>query len=235
LEAETQAFSEQEYPLNHPNAKAFKPAGQFMLARLNLCRGIMKSIDGMPYSDAWDFWQKVEANWKFKLLSRANQRAKEPNHTKEQTNARNRQFKQKLLSKENPYQKEQDPHLFIAIAFSLKLADYRSENFSEQFLVECWNPFVKAWKKYIASQEKGITLDNGQRAEFKTRRLEEDNLVAMTGGRKKVAIYPLNSKNISGRGRKKSKNNPYTTSFSATLPAEWADDIELKDTEDISE
>ena len=36
LEAETQAFSEQEYPLNHLIAQALKPAGRVMLARLNI-------------------------------------------------------------------------------------------------------------------------------------------------------------------------------------------------------
>ena len=233
LEAETQTFAEQSYPLNHPISEAFKPAGKLMLARLNLCRGIMKSVDKMPYSDAWDFWQQVEANWKSKILSRANQRANQPNHTKGQTNERNRQFKQKLLNRENPYQQEQDPHLFIAIDASLKLADYRSECFSEDFLTGYWNPFVKAWKIFISSQERGIELDNKQRTETKTRRLEGDNLVAVTGARKKKAIYPPNSKNISGRGRKKSENNSCTTRFSATLPAEWSDDLELNDTEDI--
>lgn len=156
LEAETQAFTEQDYPLNHPIAKAFKPAGRVMLARLNLCRGIMKSVDGMLYSDAWDFWQKVETNWKSKISNRANQRANEPNHTKGQTNKRNRQFKLKLLNRKNPYLKEQDFHLFIAIDASLKLADYRSENFSEDFLIYCWNPFVNAWKTFISSQENRI-------------------------------------------------------------------------------
>lgn len=233
LEAETEAFSDQEYPLNHPIAKAFKPTGELMLARLNLCRGIMKSVDKMPYSDAWDFWQKVEVNWKSKILYRANQRAKESNHTKGKTNDQNRQFKNKLLQKENPYKKDTDPYLFDAIALSLKLADYRSENFSENFLNDYWNPFVEAWKIFLTSQEKGVELDNGVRAETKTRRLEGDNLVATTGARKKKAIYPHNSTNISGRGRKKSENNPYTTSFSATLPAEWADQPELDDTEDI--
>lgn len=233
LEAETQTFTEQEYPLNLPIAKAFKSAGQVMLSRLNLCRGIMESIDGIPYSDTWDFWQKVEVNWKSKILNRTNQRANEPNYTKGQTNDRNRQFKHKLLSKENPYQNKEDPYLFDAISLSLKLADYKSENFSEDFLTDCWNPYVKAWKKYIAFLEKGVELDNGIRAETKTRRLEEDNLVATTGGRKKVVIYPANSTNISGRGRKKSKNNPRTTSFSATFSAEWADQPELDNAEDI--
>lgn len=233
LAEETQSFTEEKYPLNQPIAKAFKPAGQVMLARLNLCRGIMKSVDGMPYSDVWDFWQQVEANWKSKILNRADQRANEPNHTKGQTNERNRQFKQRLLNKENPYRKEQDPHLFIALDASLKLTDYSSENFSKDFLKHCWNPFVNAWRTFISSQEKGIELDNGQRTETKTRRLEGDNLVAITGARKKKAIYPPNSKNISGRGRKKSENNPCATSFSATLPAELAEDLELNDTEDI--
>ena len=131
------------------------------------------------------------------------------------------------------YQKEQDPHLFIAIALSLKFADYRSENFSEDFLNDYWNPFVRAWKTFLSSQERGLELDNGQRTETKARRLEGDNLVAVTGARKKKAIYSPNSKNISGRGRKKSQNNSCTTRFSATLPAEWADQPELDDTQDI--
>ena len=137
------------------------------------------------------------------------------------------------MNRKNPYLKEHDLHLFIAIDASLKLADYRSENFSEDFLIYCWNPFVNTWKTFISSQEKGLELNNGQRTETKIRRLEEDNLVAITGGRKKKAIYPPNSQNTSGRGRKKSENNPCTTRFSATLPAEWADDLEPNDTKDI--
>ncbi|MEM8723470.1 MAG: hypothetical protein AAGE84_30010 [Cyanobacteria bacterium P01_G01_bin.39] len=235
MEAETQAFSEQQYPLNHSTAKAFKPDGQFMLARLNLCRGIMKSIDEMPYSDVWDFWQKVEVNWKSKILNIANQRANEPNYTKRQTNDRNRQFKNKLLNKENPYLKEQDPDLFIAIDTALKLIDFKSENSSKDFSIQYWNPLIKSMKTFISSQERGVLLDNGQRTETKTRRLVDGNLVAVMGARKKEAIYSPNSKNISGRGRKKSNNNPCATKFSATLPAEFADDIELNHTEDISE
>ena len=235
LEEETKTFSKEEYPLNIPIAKAFEPAGRVILARLNLCRGIMKSVDEMPYLDAWDFWQQVEENWKQQVLEIANRRAKEPRYTKSQTNSKNRQFKQKLLSKTNPYNKTQDPHLFKAIDTSLKLADYKSENFSEDFLTNCWNPFVRAWKKYISFLERGAELDEGQRAETKIRRFEGDNLVAMTGARKKEVIYPPNSKNTSGRGRKKSQNNPYTTSFSATLRAEWSNNLKLNDTEDISE
>ncbi len=187
----------------------------------------------MPYSDFLSFWLEVEANWKQKILEKANQRAKEQSHTKSQTNSNNRIFKQKLLERENPYQKDRDLHLFRMIDASLKLADYKSANYSQDFLISYWNPFIKALKTFIKSQEKGIELDNGQRAETKTRRIEGENLVAMTGAREKAIIYQPNFKNISGRGRKKSKNNLCTTSFSATLPAEFEDSLNLEDTVDI--
>ncbi|MEM7591851.1 MAG: hypothetical protein AAF383_10090 [Cyanobacteria bacterium P01_A01_bin.83] len=53
------------------------------------------------------------------------------------------------MNRQNPYLKEQDPDLFIAINISLKLTNYKLEIFSEDFLIHCWKPFVKALKTFI--------------------------------------------------------------------------------------
>ncbi len=203
-------------------AQAAQPRGKLMGSRLDLCTKLMQLIQ-MPYSSIWEFWLEVEEDWKINFLEIANQSAKDPKYTKGEINYYNRKFKQTLSEKKNPHKQDKTPHLFKMVEASLKLIDHKSKFFSEDFLINYWNPFINAVKTWSNFEEKGLVLDNGQRAGTVALRLkpETEALVAVTGGRTEKTISQPPQKNLSGRGRKKSENKPNISILSITLPEEY--------------
>lgn len=173
----------------------------------------------------------MEKDWKTSIFTLANQNAKKAQYTKAEITSSHRKFKQTLLDPKNPFQIDKNPHLFHMFDASLKIIDPSSEYFCSDFLINTWNPFINVFKKWFNFEEKGLKLDNGQRAATRAWHLEgEETLVAMMGGRKKEIIYQPPQKNLCGRGRKKSENNPCPPMLSLTLPAEFGDFPFLEDT-----
>lgn len=222
----TNSFMEQDYQYDDPMVKACRERAVFMIARLHLCKTVLRLFKSHSYNDWWHFWLKVEIEWKNNAFELTNIDAENRCSTKTNIDCVNRKFVQLLKQKKNPYIKSINPHLFKLIDDSLKKVDYRSILFSMDFLKYEWNPFLESVKNWFNIEKNGFISNDTKPINIGALNYSADKntLTTPIGGRKNKVVYQKPRTNFSRRGRKKENKNYDCADFlSSSMPEDFGD------------